>query len=66
MKLSELRQGQKTLREYIDEVQELTIAIPDKWDQSVVSMFARGIADPMTRKVLSAYNGWFNAYPGPK
>ena len=50
MKLSERCQGQKTPRQYIDEVQELTMAIPDEWDQSVVSMFARGITDPVARR----------------
>lgn len=39
MKLSEPRQGQKGLREYIDEVQELTIAIPDEWDQTEYQRF---------------------------
>ncbi|KAH3057053.1 hypothetical protein KXW16_004976 [Aspergillus fumigatus] len=55
MRLSELRQGTKSLRGYIDEVQELTMSIPDDWGQSVGSMFARGLSDPMTRKVLNAY-----------
>jgi hypothetical protein len=45
----------KTPRGYIEEVQELAMAIPDAWDQSVVSMFARGIKDAVTREVLNAY-----------
>lgn len=55
MRLSELRQGMKSLRGYIDEVQELTMSILDDWGQSVGLMFAWGLLDPMTRKVLNAY-----------
>jgi hypothetical protein len=31
------------------------MAILDDWDQQIISMFAKGIADPVTRKVLNAY-----------
>lgn len=55
VKLSDLRQGQRTLREYIEDVQELALSIPDDWNQTVITMFTRGLSDSVTRRVLNAH-----------